>query len=98
MALVPVSVGEIDAAISAKSLSAIKKWWNGEISGERCAKILVDGAADSMPVAGFVGGSTAGAAIGALAGPVGATIGSLIGSAAGAWAGKILKDLTSHLK
>ena len=76
----------------------IEKWWKGKISGERCAKTIVDKAGDTLPVAGIIGGMWFGAGVvggvlgylgGALgaAAEVGGVLGSLIGALGGAAAG-----------
>ena len=60
----------------------VKKWWNGEITGKRCAKSIID---DGAKVGGAIGGAAGGAWIGsAIGGPIGMAIGGAIGAAVGA--------------
>ncbi|XP_052778491.1 vasodilator-stimulated phosphoprotein-like [Mya arenaria] len=68
----------------------ILRWWNGDISGQRCVKNITDCLAGiAGGVAGGVGGQTAGAMIGSLAGPVGAFIGAAVGGVVGLAAASI---------
>ena len=47
----------------------VKKWWNGEITGKRCAKSIID---DGAKAGGAIGGAAGGAWIGsAIGGPIG---------------------------
>lgn len=50
----------------------VKDWYEGNISGERCAKNVIN---DIATAGGVFGGGAAGAAIGGLGGPIGAFFG-----------------------
>ena len=52
----------------------VKKWWNAEITGKRCAKSIID---DGAKAGGAIGGAAGGAWIGsAIGGPIGAAVGA----------------------
>lgn len=77
---------------------AVTKWLKGKISGERCAKTIVDKAGDSLPVAGALGGFFGGGAVGAALGPLGAFIGGLLGAAGGGLGGQALNGIIKMLR
>lgn len=60
-----------------EAIKNIRQWYNGEISGKRCAKNLID---TTFTIAAGVGGGAAGAALGSLAGPVGTIVGAFAGN------------------
>ena len=84
----------------------ITKWLNGKISGERCAKTLVDKAGDTLPVAGALGGMFGGGAVGAAIGVVlGVVLGrilvlllGLLGAAVGGLGGQALNRKIKFLR
>ena len=76
----------------------VKKWWNGKISGERCAKTIVDKAGDALPVAGVLGGMFGGGAAGAVGGPIGAVFGALFGAVGGGLGGQALNCIIKMLR
>ena len=57
-----VKVDLLQSHFNKKATEQITKWWNGQISGERCAKAVVGG-----PI-GAIAGGVGGAAAGGLAG------------------------------
>lgn len=59
-----------------EAIKNLKQWWNGEISGKRCAKNLIDA---TFTVGAGVGGGIGGAALGTLLGPIGTLAGGFIG-------------------
>ena len=82
-----------------KVTDQIEKWFKGQISGERCAKAVVDAAGDALPVVGAVGGIYAGMAAGAaVGGPIGAIAGGVGGAAAGGLAGQAVNRLIQVLR
>nr|XP_012562326.2 uncharacterized protein LOC105847351 [Hydra vulgaris] len=70
-------------------VKSIFRWWNGEISGHRCCKNIVDSLCTT--VASVVGGIS-GAAIGTLLGPAGTVVGGIIGGIISASAANALSD------
>ncbi|CAF1531489.1 unnamed protein product [Didymodactylos carnosus] len=86
----------VSVLLSWEALQSISLWWKGEISGQRCAKNIIDAAST---VAGGVGGGALGSTIGTVISPgVGTFIGGLIGGMIGSNAVATLsKWLTEHL-
>lgn len=77
-ALVAMASERIDPLrLTNEAIKNLKLWWEGKISGKRCAINILD--ASAPVVAGYWGG-VGGAAIGGLAGPGGAVIGGAIGT------------------
>uniref|UniRef100_A0AC34GFV3 Uncharacterized protein n=1 Tax=Panagrolaimus sp. ES5 TaxID=591445 RepID=A0AC34GFV3_9BILA len=72
-----------------EAIQSIHRWFNGEISGRRCAKTIVDA---SAAVAGGIGGAAVGASIGAVGGPVGSVIGGIIGGLFGSSVAATIMD------
>ena len=93
-----VKVDLLQSHFNKKATEQITKWWNGQISGERCAKAVVDAAGDALPVAGAVVGYTAGMAAGAAGGPVGIVVGGLSGAAVGGLAGQAVNRVIQVLR
>ncbi|XP_056630667.1 uncharacterized protein LOC130441140 [Diorhabda sublineata] len=77
--------------LSPKIITAIREWWNNDITGKRCCKIIID---DISTVAGGIGGGYAGALLGACVplGPVGIIAGGIIGGLLGGEALNCLSD------
>jgi hypothetical protein len=87
-----VSVGLVAVYLTIEAWNQLKLWWNGEITGIRCAKNIIDSFAG---IAAGVGGGVAGAAagssivtgigmaIGTVVAPGAIAIGSLIGAVVG---------------
>lgn len=75
--------------LAADAIHNIYRWWNGEISGARASKNVVDATAS---VLGGFGGCSAGTMVGSYAGPVGAGIGCAVGSIVGSNAASSLSD------
>jgi len=63
--------------LTREAYQSIKKWWNGEISGKRCVKQIVDSV--SSVAAGVGVGIIGGVIGGALLGSVGEVVGSFLG-------------------
>ena len=74
-----------------EAIHNIKLWFNGEISGKRCAKSLVDA---SAAIAGGIGGAALGASLGSIGGLIGSVIGGAIG---GLFGGSAARSLVSYL-
>ena len=72
------------------------RWWKEEITGERCAKNIID---DLAKVGGALAGAAGGAAAGgAVGGPIGGAIGGVIGGIIGAVAADyLIQKLTEEL-
>ncbi|CAF1211103.1 unnamed protein product [Adineta ricciae] len=87
---------QIIVTLTYSAFSNIKGWWNGEISGARCVKSIMD---DVVAIAGGVAGGVGGAAIGTLIFPgVGTAIGGFLGGVlGGAVAGGLSSWLTEHI-
>jgi hypothetical protein len=64
-----------------EAIKSIREWWNGKITGERCAKQIFDSIASAL---GGAGGGFIGMSVGASLGPFGLVAGSLIGGFFGA--------------
>uniref|UniRef100_A0A914P436 J domain-containing protein n=1 Tax=Panagrolaimus davidi TaxID=227884 RepID=A0A914P436_9BILA len=74
-----------------EAIQSIHLWFNGEISGRRCAKTVVDA---TIAVAGGIGGAALGAGVGSVGGPVGTIIGGIIG---GLFGSSVAKTVVGHL-
>uniref|UniRef100_A0A914ZAS1 J domain-containing protein n=1 Tax=Panagrolaimus superbus TaxID=310955 RepID=A0A914ZAS1_9BILA len=74
-----------------EAIQSIHLWFNGEISGRRCVKTVVDATA---AVAGGIGGAAVGASVGAVGGPVGSIIGGIIG---GFFGSSVANAISDHL-
>jgi hypothetical protein len=91
-----ISLGLIAAFLSYETWKHLKLWWDDEISGEQCAKKIINSLAG---VAGGIGGgylgstigksivTGIGSAMGKVIAPIYVELGSVIGSVAGAAAG-----------
>ena len=76
------------------SLTSVKRWWNGEITGKRCAKQIIDGA---VTTAGACVGGTAGLSISGYI-PYSSTFLLTLGSkAGGSIANKLICWLTEEI-
>lgn len=76
--------------LSSEAYNNIKRWWRGEISGERCAKNVIDA---MVTTAAGVGGGLSGAVLGAtVAGPIGAVVGGVVGWTVSSNLANILSD------
>ena len=85
-----VSVGLVAVYLAYVAIVNIKRWMNGEISGARCAKNVID---SCVGVACGVGGRTIGALIGtAIAPGLGTVVGGVIGGVAATELGNFLSD------
>eukprot|EP00794_Sanderia_malayensis_P004974 gene4974-5622_t len=72
----------------------IRRWWNGEISGKRCAKCIIDSIA---AVGAGVAGGVAGVALGTfLTGPIGAVAMGVLGGIVGSAGGNYLVDFLTQ--
>ena len=81
--------------IGYEAILNLYKWWNGEISGKRCAKNIVDA---SMVTVGSMGGATGGALLGTYLFPgLGTYIGYVTGSYLGKTATECLSDRLTTL-
>ena len=67
----------------------LKRWWNGEISGPRCAKNIMD---SFLTIGAGVAGGLVGSLVGSFAGPVGTVIGGVAGGIASSAAANALSD------
>ena len=67
----------------------LRRWWNDEITGERCLKNIID---SGLTVTSGVAGGVAGAALGSLAGPWGTVIGGVAGGMLSSQAASVLSD------
>ena len=76
--------------LSYEALSSIYKWYNGEISGKRVGKNIIDAMGS---VTGGLGGGAAGAAVGSVLGPAGMIVGGIVGGIAGSVVGEKLADM-----
>ena len=90
-----VKVDLISTEFNKSAQEAISKWLNGQISGERCAKTIVEKAGDTLPVAGVLAGMLAGGSLGSAGGPA---LGALGGAAAGALGGQVVNRLIKLLR
>lgn len=91
--VVPVVI--VAVQLSWEALKSIRSWWNGEISGKRCAKQILDASAGML---GGFGGGAAGCAIGSAICPgYGTLIGAVVGGIAGSAAASAFSEwLTSY--
>ncbi|XP_050504289.1 uncharacterized protein LOC126883094 [Diabrotica virgifera virgifera] len=88
-AVVTVALASIH--LTYEAIVNIRRWWNGEISGKRCCKTIIDSLAT---IGGSVGGGFAGVVVGALGGPVGMIIGAIGGGILG---GQLAKGLSQWM-
>jgi len=65
------------AYLTWEAYESIKQWWNGEISGKRCAKQIVDSVTSVLAGTGV--GIIGGMIGGGLLGPAGMAVGSIVG-------------------
>ena len=87
---IKISVGLAGVFLAAHGIYTMRRWWKGEISGERCAKIIMD---SFLTAAGGVGGGMAGAALGNCISPgIGGIIGGIAGGVVGVVAAKKLSE------
>ena len=93
-----VKVDLVSTEFNKSAQEAISKWLNGQISGERCAKTIVEKAGDTLPVAGVLAGMLAGGSLGLAGGPAGAALGALGGAAAGGLGGQVVNRLIKLLR
>ena len=101
-----VTIVLVATVLGLEAIRSIRKWWKGEISGERCAKSIIDA---SVTVTAGVGGGIVGGIGGSAAavtllglGPLGIAIsmfgGALVlGSTSSALAGCTVKEITCRL-
>ena len=91
--IVPVVI--VAVQLSYEALKSIRSWWNGEISGKRCVKQIIDASAGIL---GGFGGGAAGCTIGTAILPgVGTIIGAVVGGIAGsAIASTFSESLTEY--
>jgi hypothetical protein len=76
--------------LSWEALKSIRSWWNGEISGKRCAKQIIDASAGIL---GGYGGGVAGMAVGTAVLPgYGTLIGAVTGGVLGSFAASALSE------
>lgn len=90
----------LDATVlSPPIITSIRRWWDGEITGERCVKTIIDDTASIVGgCAGGVGGKIAGAIGGGMVfGPPGAVVGAVAGVVAGGVIGAIVARSLSEL-
>jgi hypothetical protein len=59
-----------------EAIKNIRRWWNGEITGSRCVKNIMDA---GLTITAGVAGGMGGAALGSLAGPIGTVVGGIVG-------------------
>ena len=67
--------------LSWQTYQTILRWYNGQISGKRCVKNIID---DVATLAGGMGGACIGGYIGSMFGPIGGALGALGGNILGA--------------
>jgi len=84
-----IGVVLVAAVLTWEAVVNIKKWWQGEISGKRCAKNVMDAIGS---VGGGYAGAAAGVYVGFAAGPVGAVLGAVAGGLMGSSALGSLSD------
>merc|ERR1712137_724999 len=87
-------MGNFDVLLQAgffshEALYNIRRWYNGDISGARAAKNIVD---EAVSIGGGIGGCSAGSTIGSHVGPMGAIAGCAIGSVLGSVGASSLSD------
>lgn len=86
-----ISAHLVTAQLSYEALMNIIRWWNGEISGKRVAKNILE---SSIEIGGYTAGAYAGGTLGAAFGPIGVVVGGIMGSFLG---GKASSELIDHL-
>ena len=84
-----IGVGLCAVYLAADILKSLYDWWNGRITGKRCAKIVLD---SGLSLLGGFGGASAGTSIGAVGGPIGMMIGGVIGGIIGTQLAGTLAD------
>lgn len=84
-----VMVGLAVVTLTIDVIKNIQRWWNGEISGKRCFKNILD---SGVAVGAGVTGGMVGAAIGLPLGPIGAAVGGVVGGIAAGSAANVLID------
>ena len=67
----------------------ICEWWNGEITGKRCIKNIID---SGLTIGAGMAGGVAGVAFGSIFGPVGTVIGGITGGVLSSAAISVLSD------
>ncbi|KAE9548405.1 hypothetical protein FO519_008386 [Halicephalobus sp. NKZ332] len=78
-----------------EALRSIYQWYNGEISGKRVGKNIIDAMGS---VTGGLAGGSAGLAVGSFFGPIGAVAGGLVGGVTGSiLAEKLIDMLTTKI-
>ena len=85
-----VAVSLAAVMIAYNAFKSIYRWWTGEISGQRCAKIVIDSLVANTSGT-FVGWSTSIAA-GLMLGPIGMVIGGVVGGVIGFKGAECLAD------
>jgi hypothetical protein len=90
-----VMVALAGLSLGYEAIKNLRRWWKGEITGERCAKNVVDA---SVAIVAGIGGGIGGAVIGSLAGPIGLIAGTVIGGLVSTQAASLLCDrLTQYI-
>lgn len=89
-----VMVGLAAVYFGYEAIKSIYDWYNGNISGKRCAKNVIDAA---LTTAAGVGGGIGGAALGSFAGPIGIFAGGVIGGAVAANFANFASDRLTQL-
>lgn len=85
-----IKVALVAVFLAVDIIRNIRRWWNGEITGKRCVKNIIDyGVAVAAGIAGGIGGEAIGATIGAMGGPLGIAVGAVVGGMAGGIASTI---------
>ena len=86
----------ITVQLTYEAIQSINSWWNGEISGKRCAKQIID---SSGSIFGGYAGAAVGSAIGSIIAPgYGTVIGAVAGGAAGSFTASAFSEwLTEYL-
>ena len=85
-----VAVALAAVMIAYDAFKSIYRWWKGEISGRRCAKIVIDSLVANT--SGALVGWSAGVAAGTLLGPIGMVIGGVVGGVIGFKGAECLAD------
>lgn len=86
----------ITIQLSYETIQSIKSWMNGEISGKRCTKQIID---SSASIFGGYAGASVGATIGSMIAPgCGTVAGAVLGGAAGSFTASTFSEwLTEYL-
>jgi hypothetical protein len=88
-----VMVGLAAVYLSYNAYINIKRWWNGEISGKRCIKNLLDA---TFTIGAGMAGGISGAAFGSTVGPIGTVVGGIVGGWVCAAGTDYLSDLLTQ--